>query len=62
MRDADLLGAFICWLFNRLRGRKTSLRGEIRDTFATRHLVVGFLAGIIMVILMVVVFSWCNEY
>lgn len=57
MRSADLLGAFICWLFNLLRGRKTSLREELKDSFATRHLVVGFLAGIIITILIVLYFD-----
>ena len=61
MRSADLLGAFFCWLFNRLRGRKTSLREEFKDTLATRHLVVGYLVWLIFFILCVVIFSWSNE-
>jgi hypothetical protein len=58
MRNADLLGAFICWLFNRIRGKKVSLKEELSHTFATRHLVVGCLAGLVFTILLVLIFSF----
>ncbi len=59
METADYLGTFICWLFNRLLGRKTSLKEELKDAYATKHLIVGYIAIIIFFILFIVCFANC---
>ena len=54
-------GAFVCWIFKRIRGEKLSLKKELDDSLfnsTTKHLVVGYLTVLLLFILWFIFFTW----
>lgn len=58
---ASEVGAFVCWIFKRIRGQRLSFKEELDDSLfdsTTKHIVVGYLTVLFLFILWFILFRW----